>query len=69
MKQIQLQIEGMSCGHCKKHVEEAFAAKAGVTEVSVNLENGSASISYDENIVDEANIRATLDETTYSVVS
>ena len=31
-------IEGMSCGHCSKRVEEALKAIKGVKSVSVSLE-------------------------------
>ena len=53
MKTIQLHIEGMSCGNCKKHVEDAFTANAGVTAVEVSLEKATAAISFDEILTDE----------------
>lgn len=68
MKTIQLNIEGMSCGHCKKHVEEAFASEAGVSQVEVSLENASATVTFDEELTDEKTIKSVLDSTTYSVV-
>ncbi len=39
-----LAIEGMTCGHCKKAVENALGAVPGVTKVDVDLEAGSATI-------------------------
>jgi copper chaperone len=40
---IELQIEGMSCGHCKAAVEKALAGVQGVSRVvEVNLESGRA---------------------------
>ena len=69
MKTIQLKIEGMSCGHCKKHVEDVFKAKEGVAEVTLILEKGTASILFDENIIDEASLKASLDGSPYTVVS
>ncbi|MFN3267317.1 MAG: heavy-metal-associated domain-containing protein [Deinococcales bacterium] len=41
---IQLQIEGMSCGHCQKAVDTALRNVKGVTAVSVSLEGKSAQI-------------------------
>ncbi len=41
----ELKIEGMTCGHCKKAVEQALAAVPGVEQVvEVSLEKGSARI-------------------------
>jgi copper chaperone len=69
MKTIQLNIEGMSCGHCKKHVQEAFSAKNGVSEVIVSLEEGSAKISFDESKSTESEIESALENSVYSIVS
>lgn len=41
---IQLHIEGMSCGHCQKAVDTALRGVQGVTEVLVSLEGKSAQI-------------------------
>lgn len=37
-----ISIEGMMCGHCQARVEKALKEVAGVTEVTVNLENKNA---------------------------
>lgn len=37
MKQV-LYVQGMSCGHCKKAVEQAALGVPGVTEAVVDLE-------------------------------
>ena len=42
VERIELKIEGMTCGHCVARVEKALAAVAGVSDVSVGLESGSA---------------------------
>lgn len=42
---ITLKIEGMSCQHCVKAVNEALAGVAGVEKVvDVNLEKGEARV-------------------------
>jgi len=37
-------VTGMTCGGCAKHVEKALRAVPGVTEVTVDLANGAASV-------------------------
>ena len=37
-------IEGMSCGHCSKRVEEALKAVKGVKSVSISLEEKKAEV-------------------------
>ena len=46
----ELQIEGMMCEHCKKHVEDALKGIAGVTAVTVSLENKNAVVTSDTEI-------------------
>lgn len=40
----ELTIQGMTCGHCKKAVENALTSVDGVTKVEVDLDTGSASV-------------------------
>lgn len=42
-----LRVEGMSCGHCVKHVTEALKGVKGVKEASVSLESASAQVTFD----------------------
>lgn len=44
MSQEILNVEGMSCGHCKSAVESALNNIDGVTSADVNLENGQVSV-------------------------
>lgn len=46
MKQLKLEVSGMSCGHCVGAVRQALAAVPGVKVEDVRL--GSASVSFDE---------------------
>ncbi|RRQ50769.1 heavy metal translocating P-type ATPase [Maribacter algicola] len=43
-------ITGMSCNGCKNHVEKTLSHVEGVTNVSVDLENGEATIEMDAHI-------------------
>ena len=38
MSTIELNVEGMSCGSCVKHVTEALNTVEGVTKVDVDLQ-------------------------------
>lgn len=41
---IQVEIEGMSCGHCTAAVEKAIQVLSGVEQVEVSLNPGLAVI-------------------------
>lgn len=38
-----LNVQGMSCNHCKSSVTKAVASVPGVADVNVDLEKGTAS--------------------------
>jgi len=50
-------IEGMTCGHCKNHVEKALNALPGVT-ATVDLAAGKAAIRLEQPVADQALIDA-----------
>jgi copper chaperone len=58
-------IEGMSCGHCVKHVTNALTELAGVSDVKVDLTSKTATV--EGNISDDA-IKAAIEDAGYDVV-
>jgi copper chaperone len=58
---IELNVTGMTCGHCKAAVEKALKSVSGVNTVEVNLEQGKARVSGDQ-INTDALIVAVVDE-------
>lgn len=59
-------VEGMTCGHCVAAVTSEVTAVAGVTDVQVDLAAGSVAVTGED--VDEAAVRAAVDEAGYTVV-
>lgn len=45
MSTIELNVEGMSCGSCVKHVTEALNTVEGVTKVDVDLQAARVRVS------------------------
>lgn len=46
----ELKVEGMMCDHCKKHVTNALSKMEGVTEVQVDLEAKTATVTMEREI-------------------
>lgn len=44
--ELTLEIRGMTCASCVSHVEEAVLGAEGVLSASVNLESGTARVTY-----------------------
>ncbi len=62
-----VKIEGMSCMHCVKKVEEALKRIKGVKEVTVNLDAKRALIIAKQEI-EETQIKNIIEEIGYEVV-
>ena len=61
-------IEGMTCSHCEKRVENALKEIDGVKSVEIILDENKAIIEIVENISDEI-IANAVDDAGYTVVS
>lgn len=59
-------IEGMSCNHCKMHVEQALAAVDGVTEAVVSLADKNASVTLNKD-VDNQKLQKAVENAGYQV--
>jgi copper chaperone len=44
MNTTELNVEGMTCNHCKTSVEKALKNVAGVENAEVNLQEGKAKV-------------------------
>lgn len=61
---LQLQVSGMTCGHCVSAVSKAVRAVPGATEVHVDLASGEVTV---EGSPDENAVRRAIAEEGYEV--
>ena len=66
MKELNLTIEGMSCGHCVMAVKKEFS-KLPLEQSDVQV--GSAKVAYDESKVTDKQIISAVEEAGYKVVN
>lgn len=62
-----LDVQGMSCGHCKASVEGALKKLDGVKEVEANVTTGKVDVSFDEAKVNEQALKEAIEEQGYDV--
>ncbi len=68
MSQRTYTVTGMTCGHCVTSVTEEITAINGVTDVAVDLPTGAVTVTSNEP-VDEARVRAAVEEAGYQLAS
>lgn len=66
-KQIELNVEGMSCGNCVKSIQTNVSAISGVETVEVSLVNKQVAVQFDEAQVTEASITETINSLGFDV--
>lgn len=64
-----LQVEGMTCGHCVKAVEENVNRIPGVKTAVVNLDASNVNVEYDASIVGLKKITATIEDQGFDVTN
>ena len=62
-----LKITGMSCQMCVKHVTKALQGINGVTDVVVNLEPGTATVTYNPDLAEMNNFKSAVEQAGYAV--
>ena len=67
-KELDLKIEGMTCGHCEMSVTKELSKLAGAHDVKVSSANGAAHLTVDESVTQEQ-IAAAVDEAGYKLIS
>lgn len=65
MERVSLTIEGMSCGHCVRAVDQVLKGLSGVEVEHVGI--GSAVVAYDPTIVTPERIQGAISEEGYEV--
>ena len=63
-----MKIEGMMCGHCTGRVQKVLAGLEGVAEVTMSLENKTATVKMDAEVADDV-LNAAVTDAGYEVIS
>lgn len=65
--QVSLKVEGMSCGHCVKAIENSVTAISGVDNVQVHLDKGIVNVEFNKDVVEVEQITNTIEEQGYTI--
>ncbi len=65
VQQTTIQVRGMTCGSCVRHVAGALRAKDGVTSVDVRLADGVACVMHDPGVASIGELRRAIEEAGY----
>ena len=69
MGQKTLDVQGMTCGHCKMSVEGALNELDGVSAAEVNLKSGKVDVTFDESKVNVDTLKEAVEDQGYDVTA
>ena len=64
-----IQVEGMTCGHCVETVTQAVNSLDGISQVSVDLDKKLVSVDFDESRTNLDAVSSKITEVGFEVVS
>ncbi|MEW6636228.1 MAG: cation transporter [Actinomycetota bacterium] len=67
MAEKTLNVEGMSCGHCKAAVEEELNKLPGVEYSNADPQTGTVEVRYDESRTTTEDLEGAVEEAGYTV--
>lgn len=62
MKTDVIEVDGMTCGHCKSSVEGALNQLEGVEKAEVNLDAKQVTVDYDEDKVSVSAMKSEIED-------
>jgi len=69
MIQKTLDVEGMSCAHCKAAVEGELRALPGIEKADADVAKGTVEVRYDESKVGTEDLERAIEEAGYAVAA
>lgn len=67
MNEVLLQAPEIHCDHCKMSIEDAVGALDGVETVDVAIADATVRVTFDDERVELASIKRTIEEQGYAV--
>ena len=64
---VTLNVEGMSCGHCVKAIENSVTAISGVDNVQVQLDSGTVNVEFNKDAVEVEQITNAIEVQGYTI--
>ena len=69
MIEKMLDVEGMSCAHCRAAVEGELRALPGIEKADADIARGTVEVRYDESKVGTEDLERAIEEAGYTVAA
>jgi len=69
MANINLNVEGITCGGCEKSIRNALLERSGVKEVNASHETGVVAIDYDDSQIQQEQLKQAIEDAGFDVAA
>lgn len=69
MANINISVEGITCGGCEKSIRNALLERAGVTEVNASHKTGVVAIDYDDSQIQQDQLKQAIVDAGFDVAA
>ncbi|MEC9375732.1 MAG: cation transporter [Pseudomonadota bacterium] len=69
MANINLNVEGMSCGGCEKSIRNALLEHDGISGVNADHKNGVVEIEFDETKIQQNGLKQAIEDAGFDVAA
>ncbi|HHQ15101.1 MAG TPA: copper chaperone [Chromatiales bacterium] len=69
MEQIQLKVEGMTCGGCVKSIQNALSARDGVSDTKADLDSKTVTIEFDPARIQKDGLISAIEDAGFDVAA
>ena len=69
MEQVQLKVEGMTCGGCVKSIQNALSARDGVADTQADLDSKTVTIEFDPARIQKDGLIAAIEDAGFDVAA
>ncbi len=69
MEQVELKVDGMTCGGCVKSIQNALSNRDGVSKAEADLESKTVSIEFDAGIIQRDGLVKAIEDAGFDVAA
>jgi copper chaperone len=69
MANINMNVEGITCGGCEKSIRNALLERDGVSDVTASHETGIVSIDFDDSKIQQEQLKQAIEEAGFDVAA
>jgi copper chaperone len=69
MANINMNVEGITCGGCEKSIRNALLERDGVSDATASHETGIVSIDFDDSKIQQEQLKQAIEEAGFDVAA